>query len=406
VPQEATLAAGNTCVCGTVQFDLLPILEIAALLHCHPGLLNTGSIPVTGLRNAATMLLCLRFKSGGDWLSHLLRRSRQLDCSEPRDRVYAVLGMSRWKQDQLLEAPLHCLLMPDYEKAVVDVYRDATRAAILESGNVYVLGLISHRTEDDLQVSPSWTLKLDRKRNVTNDPTRLPEGELSPRMCLDSVKANSTAEDADLSRLLAPGFTIGTVSECSAVLEPVYDTHGFEPGIIDQFFRSCLAIARIDPTCTADRSLWRHLARTLTINRDHTDHEYTNEEDLDKIEAFYRCYVLRSRQVPHPSKALSKEITADEREAISYWAAMERPCKCRRLCRTDCGPLTLVPSLAQKGDEVALFHPHGFCCLLRPIGKGQYLFIGMCYVDDVRNDELAAEFQFRMQRPDREFVLC
>lgn len=403
--QEATLASENLCVFEKLQSDLFQLLEFAAFLHhCHSEQLPSSLATVTGLRDAAAIWLCLTFK-GRDRLIHLLRRGRQLKCSEPRDRVFGVLGIKRWTQVQCPDPEAsERLLRPDYKKPVVDVYRDATRAAILEAGDIYVMGLISHRYEDDLACGyPSWTLKLERNNDGNKDPIRLPEGCLSPEMCFQFMEANLPSIPCDMSTLRAPGFTIGTIADCSSILERDPETREIHDHVRHQFVSTCLQIARVDMGSRADRPLRRKLARTLTVNRDHMDHEYSNEQELDRIETFYRFYFVHNKE--SPSGSSEAEIGDEKRDATSFWTAVQRFCKFRRLCRTACGYIALAPKLARPGDEIVLLNPRGYCCLLRPIKCEQYLFIGMCYVDDTRTDELAIEFQEKMRRPNRWFSI-
>jgi hypothetical protein len=52
-----------------------------------------------------------------------------LQCSEPRDRVFGLLGLLKLSTQ---ESSVLVNLAPDYTKSVADVYSDATRACIAE----------------------------------------------------------------------------------------------------------------------------------------------------------------------------------------------------------------------------------------------------------------------------------
>jgi hypothetical protein len=66
-------------------------------------------------------------------LALVLRSSTHFCVSEPRDRVYGLLGLL--KQLQRTRS-LHSSLDPDYSKPTAHVYRDATRTSALERGDL------------------------------------------------------------------------------------------------------------------------------------------------------------------------------------------------------------------------------------------------------------------------------
>lgn len=63
----------------------------------------------------------------------LLRRFMRLDATDPRDKVFAVLGFVA------LDGPLHNFITADYEKSTVQVYIDITRYLILTERTLHVL---------------------------------------------------------------------------------------------------------------------------------------------------------------------------------------------------------------------------------------------------------------------------
>lgn len=72
----------------------------------------------------------------------------RFNCSEPRDKVYAMIGMAR-HNDKIK-------LIPDYSKPVAEVYADAVRHVIREDCNVNILCLAAGKREwPDL---PTWAI--------------------------------------------------------------------------------------------------------------------------------------------------------------------------------------------------------------------------------------------------------
>jgi hypothetical protein len=71
-----------------------------------------------------------------------LRRSvTDADSSDPRDKLYALLGMAAQTQDRESH-PL--VLLPDYRKLVNEIFRDATKYLIASSQNLFLLSLSEH----------------------------------------------------------------------------------------------------------------------------------------------------------------------------------------------------------------------------------------------------------------------
>lgn len=78
-------------------------------------------------------------------LFDLLQMAKIFHCSDPRDRVYALLGLAN---------DGHTPIVPDYSKPVSRVYEEATLHLIREEGNVDVL--IDEEMNRGWDGAPSW----------------------------------------------------------------------------------------------------------------------------------------------------------------------------------------------------------------------------------------------------------
>lgn len=83
------------------------------------------------------------------------------EVTEPRDRVYAVLGLFSRSSRHIVTS-----IVPDYLAPLKTVYADATRALVLESGSLRVLGLIDTLTPPSREPQkesawPSWVPRYD-----------------------------------------------------------------------------------------------------------------------------------------------------------------------------------------------------------------------------------------------------
>jgi hypothetical protein len=96
---------------------------------------------------------------------NLLRRSINFDCTEPRDKVFSVYGIindgNRGVADKF------SAVRPNYYANLTEVYRDATRAAILIDQSLAPLGLANRletRPDEHSSKFPTWVPRYDQNR--------------------------------------------------------------------------------------------------------------------------------------------------------------------------------------------------------------------------------------------------
>ncbi|KAB5585121.1 heterokaryon incompatibility protein-domain-containing protein [Coniochaeta sp. 2T2.1] len=86
-------------------------------------------------------------------LGQLLYFSRCFNATDPRDHIFAVLGM--WDASQSYRGTTY-QIKPDYDSPVADVYVHATYMATYEAQNLGMLGLVEDSTFRDDPELPSW----------------------------------------------------------------------------------------------------------------------------------------------------------------------------------------------------------------------------------------------------------
>lgn len=92
-------------------------------------------------------------------LTQLLCLSQLFTCSDPRDKVYALLGLCR---DDLSSQPT---LLPDYNLPVTDVYRRFANYIIRKTGNLDILAVGTTRSLPGLPSwVPDWSVNTDEGR--------------------------------------------------------------------------------------------------------------------------------------------------------------------------------------------------------------------------------------------------
>jgi len=87
-------------------------------------------------------------------LDRLLLRTLHQECSEPRDRVYGLLG--------LMPASFSSLIAPDYSLSVTQVYKNAFLIYLQQKNDLHLLGQcrLAQRRADSPSWVPNWSLPL------------------------------------------------------------------------------------------------------------------------------------------------------------------------------------------------------------------------------------------------------
>ena len=96
--------------------------------------------------------------SNGLHLSQLMYQSRHGEATNPRDKIYGLLGMTRWSRSG---RRLPRGLRPNYNESVRNCIRDATRALFVEDRHLKVLSSelldVERCPGSDYEMWPSWT---------------------------------------------------------------------------------------------------------------------------------------------------------------------------------------------------------------------------------------------------------
>jgi hypothetical protein len=153
-------------------FDLA--LAARWMTHRRPDLVNHIGYEPRGIANAATMFDCMAnvvvYK-----LEPLLLMGLHFDSTDPRDKIYGMLGLKlHWMSGSLTALPF----VPDYTRTMADIYRDAARIALYESGTLGLLRECWFVPEQDPALArsrqPSWVPRFDQTTNsAIDDRTKL-----------------------------------------------------------------------------------------------------------------------------------------------------------------------------------------------------------------------------------------
>ncbi|KAF2971250.1 hypothetical protein GQX73_g2398 [Xylaria multiplex] len=169
VVQESFFSAATTVFCGKREIKWAAIKESSrivvqtgmdTLLKAYVSYathfsLDVDAIKLPNNRLANQFIFGSLQRGDGEAISlgQLLHYSRFFEASDPRDKVFAILGLWRFTRgNQIAQIDI----LPDYKKDISGVYIEATMAAIQESGNLDVLSLVEGPYSEKTAQLPSW----------------------------------------------------------------------------------------------------------------------------------------------------------------------------------------------------------------------------------------------------------
>lgn len=175
-------------------------------------LMNPVTVPYLSMR--ALISRYSRSKELGDSatnLLHLLMYCRHRDATDPRDKVYAVLGLLRLTHSDAMSS----LNIPiGYDLEVAYVYRRVSEEIIRKMGNLDILGVVPVSDRPKL---PSWATDWS---NTDKIETPLMQDSLNRTRMSHATKgavASVQFTDNGLTMTLS-GYSISTIASLAAVL--------------------------------------------------------------------------------------------------------------------------------------------------------------------------------------------
>jgi hypothetical protein len=123
----------------------------------------------------------------------LLKRLYRQQSTNPRDKIYSVLGMTFPNMRERLK--------PDYSKSISQVFTEAIAADMIDGGHLYALLLVKHGDKPSIEDLPSWVADLREVYRpewlVLSKPQRPTFVAFSPDsriLCTDGFIVDSVAE--------------------------------------------------------------------------------------------------------------------------------------------------------------------------------------------------------------------
>jgi hypothetical protein len=324
--------------------------------------------------------------------------SMQFDATEPRDKVFAILGLLQ-KYHSRDDKEFWALLTADYTKPFAHVARDATAAAILESANLDILSKVYHHDDADPigMAFPSWVPRLHERWDLSVDPTPFSDDLRVFDVYPWSHEVEAEFEfEGDILEL--HGLLFGSISNVSPV---------FTPTLLDSIEETTEQIRTINGMLKLTESddpaeIVKGFARTLIASKslDHTDEIYNTFLGWVSSIRKHSIGLFRRQWTNNPEAQKLLD------SAIHYNDEVIRYCTNRRFFCTADGFIGLGPRDMSPADVIVAVPGHSMPLVLRPDGNlvaeatflgdrfetqyyrrggmpDEYTFVGDCYVDHV-----------------------
>ncbi|KUJ18559.1 uncharacterized protein LY89DRAFT_732116 [Mollisia scopiformis] len=284
-------------------------------------------------------------------LEELLELTNMSKCSDPRDRVFALISL-------LDEDSRECGIEADYSKTTQEVYKDVVKKIV--TGNFDLRLLSSYEMDEFEEQTPSW----------------IPDWSV-PK----------------ITQLL-PEFSAAGWSECVVDFEEE-DIMKVQGKMVD----SLLWVEKFElGSGASDMRIYRELLRVLSrLGLENLETSHIGVRSLAKIlcannfpERFIPG-IANLRSIRHVERELALVLNeppeAWEERSLELWGELLNFCKGRSMFKTKNGYVGLAPRATRVGDLVTVLLGSPTPTILRPAPDRGFRFIGEAYCGGLMHGE-------------------
>ncbi|CZR65458.1 uncharacterized protein PAC_15358 [Phialocephala subalpina] len=368
--------------------------------------LRDGSLPLTrsesveggdatyALEIISAIEIARRAQSGPLTMSlfHILVATCSSHCKDDRDKIFAVIGLSKYPTERKL-------LSPNYKVSEDHVFQLFQQFAVFDSihhRSLRILSCASGPQNDNKAHIPSWVPDWRRLKNSHpfvrySDRTQFcASGRMSPEAYYSNSRdlLNVTGKIVDSIAQMGPesNFTkaIGLFELDENVALDLEESF--------KWLQACqsLALEGYEETkAERQEQFWRTMTCGLTGEGFPVPSQYSQyfESYMDCLATAprrLRNYLLGPPQ-SRPEFLLSMDdVMPNFRQHALVEASLDHWASPRQFCITQKGRLAFVPSTSQEGDIITILFGGEVPYVLRPlIGYGWNNVIGECYVDGI-----------------------
>lgn len=353
--QEVFLAEnGADLVCGNKSIEWESFRKAILCFYRR----RTPSI--TGLRDGVTRAFQVISSDDQPSLRTILRRTKDCQCSDERDRIYAVLN--------LVNQPERLDIKPDYSKSIGEVFQHVALQSIFEVGRLSIITAceMHQRPREMPSWVPDWRTRKQCK-DIWNPKAcwnSLPQVRYEHNGILKVMGSNAATIEAthniDLSNTLGPNLeaTANAVRQVSAFWEPFLFDH---------------------PSHVKNGIIAGTLCRTLCCNAFSHRYEPPDPNHLD----FERTLTQFLKLVDCKNELCGSLL----HDCAPYLDGVYAATLGRIFFITENGFVGLAPRAARRGDQLYVLLGCQSPMLLRPEEDCRFSVVGECYAHGLMDGE-------------------
>lgn len=314
--------------------------------------------------NQCTLASFLLQSGSPSTLQYYVHQTQKAQCSDPRDRIYALRGL-------VLQSECIRDLAPDYTKSSMTLYRDVVLKYLNMAGELNLLSECAMRetlSYSDTSSIPTWIPDISHPA-----PTNLIYGARSCWMSSAHAAVSSQAEV-----LKTKAIVLAEVAR----IEPTSDSEN-EWTVATAMAIQRLCTSRIQGTYINGQTMSEVLCRTLTTNcmaDMWSTYPNPSAPDVGEAEKYLHLLCDRPQTVGHAQYALSNQQNIFLSEVYVAF-------KNRTFSTTTKGYIGLVPKSTRAGDEICIILGCQTPLVLRSDGRGNRKIVGQCYVHGIMEGE-------------------
>jgi hypothetical protein len=302
---------------------------------------------------------------------HLLDIARSFDVTEPRDKVYGLLGFPM--RDVTLETSV--FVVPDYTKSVGEVYTETAWKMVRADGHLNILSFVVRGGEGDQEEHegvpswvPNWTCKDVAYPMIGYKPEN--------QHCAGTWRPMEIIDTGDPMALCIKGVVVDAVRSAGGRI-PFTD-----------FNNADVVLQELVDWCLLERVEASTLAHTLTAGRNAAGHLIVGQgQHIADMFAFLSHFGVNGATNLCYKTGSPRELDERSGSITRGKEAVWRYCSHRKAFRTEKGMLGLGPGGVKVGDAVVVLWGGQMPFVLREVagenGKVIWHFVGEAYVHGV-----------------------
>jgi hypothetical protein len=301
------------------------------------------------------------------YLFRVLCLVRSLHASNPRDKIFGILGLS----DNFKSI----LPTPDYDASTTKVFTNVVKTFLAKTKSLNIL--YEATTTTPISDQPSW----------------VPDWTQLPIMTYFGPRSFTAAHNSEAifafslgdRELQVRGKRFGGIENIHFADLTTYANPNALKNRILGFLRSCevgFALKTYPTGESVEEALWR----TFCWNMDHDGRSPAPPELGDRFKESHRLLTSNDALDTIASGMRSQKDTFELVINLELVINPTAP-----LCTTANGFLAAVPCTTEVGDCIAILSGGNLPFVLRPTGDNHYRLVGPCYVHGIMNGEAFPE---------------